>query len=84
MLTAAKASLPIPFPTKIPSVITNTAENIIPKTVGINNFLNKVEMFMLPKSILSLIFLFFEFRRKGKANYRVKNYQMITSRLFSM
>ena len=73
MLTAAKASLPIPFPTKIPSVITNTAENIIPKTVGINNFSEQGRNVHASEiNTVSHIPLFFEFRRKGKANYRVK------------
>ncbi len=35
IFTAANASLPIPLPTNIPSVITNTAEKTIPNTVGI-------------------------------------------------
>ena len=55
IFTAASASLPIPFPTNIPSVITNRAENTIPSTVGISNLRNNVEMFILPKSILSFI-----------------------------
>ena len=33
-LTAASASLPMPRPTNIPSVMTNTAEKTIPMTVG--------------------------------------------------
>lgn len=57
MLTAAKASLPIPLPTNIPSVMTNTAENTIPTTVGNSNFLKSVEMFVFPKSMLCFIFL---------------------------
>ena len=61
MLTAANASLPIPFPTKIPSVITNRAEKIIPITVGSNNFRNRVVMSMFRKSILSLISLIMRF-----------------------
>ena len=56
MLTAAKASLPIPFPTKMPSVITNSAEKIIPSTVGSNSLRNNVLMSVFLKSILSLIF----------------------------
>ena len=59
IFTAASASLPIPFPTNIPSVITNSAENTIPSTVGISNLRNNVEMFMLPKSILSFITSYF-------------------------
>ena len=55
MLTAAKASLPMPRPTKIPSVMTNTAEKTIPSTVGISNFRNNFGISMLPKSILSFI-----------------------------
>ena len=38
IFTAASASLPIPFPTNIPSVMTNNAENIIPSTVGSAEF----------------------------------------------
>ena len=53
---AAKASLPIPFPTKMPSVITNSAEKIIPSTVGSNSLRNNVLMSVFLKSILSLIF----------------------------
>lgn len=49
MLTAAKASLPIPLPTNIPSVMTNTAENTIPTTVGNSNLLKSVEMFGFSK-----------------------------------
>lgn len=56
ILTAARASLPIPFPTKIPSVMTNNAENIIPSTVGSSNLRNNAAMSMCLKSILSLIF----------------------------
>ena len=56
MLTAARASLPIPFPTKIPSVMTNNAENIIPSTVGSSNLRNNAAMSMFLKSMLSLIF----------------------------
>ena len=59
MLTAAKASLPIPFPTKMPSVITNSAEKIIPSTVGSNSLRNNVLMSVFLKSILSLIFSIF-------------------------
>ena len=53
---AAKASLPIPFPTKMPSVTTNSAEKIIPSTVGSNSLRNNVLMSVFLKSILSLIF----------------------------
>ena len=38
IFTAAKASLPNPRPTNIPSVITNKAEKTIPSTVGKSNF----------------------------------------------
>lgn len=55
MFTAASASLPIPRPTKMPSVMTNAAENNIPSTVGINNRRNSRGISMLPKSILSFI-----------------------------
>ena len=58
MLTAANASLPIPLPTNIPSVMTNMAENTIPRTVGISNLRKSVEMSILPKSILSFISFF--------------------------
>lgn len=62
ILTAASASLPIPLPTKIPSVIINMAENTIPSTVGISNFRKSLGMFMVPKSMLSFI------------RFNVKNY----------
>ena len=55
MLTAASASLPMPRPTKIPSVITKTAEKTIPRTVGISSFRKSFGISMLPKSILSFI-----------------------------
>ena len=53
MLTAASASLPMPLPTKMPSVMIKMAENTMPSTVGISSFLNRVGMCMLPKSMLS-------------------------------
>ena len=59
ILTAARASLPIPLPTNMPSVITNIAENTIPSTVGTNNLRNNMEMSILPKSILSFITFYF-------------------------
>lgn len=62
ILTAASASLPIPLPTKIPSVIINMAENTIPSTVGISNFRKSLGMFMVSKSMLSFI------------RFNVKNY----------
>lgn len=55
MLMAASASLPMPRPTKIPSVITKTAEKTIPRTVGISSFRKSFGISMLPKSILSFI-----------------------------
>ena len=55
ILTAARASLPIPRPTKIPSVMTNAAEKTIPITVGINSLRNNFGISMLPKSMLSLL-----------------------------
>ena len=55
MFTAARASLPRPCPTKIPSVITKMAENTIPSTVGRSNFLNSFGIAIFPKSILSFI-----------------------------
>lgn len=62
VLEAASASLPIPLPTKIPSVIINMAENTIPSTVGISNFRKSLGMFMVSKSMLSFI------------RFNVKNY----------
>ena len=59
MLTAASASLPMPRPTKIPSVITKTAEKTIPRTVGISSFRKSLGISMLPKSILSFIAFIF-------------------------
>lgn len=71
MLTAARASLPIPLPTNIPSVITNTAEKTIPSTVGINNFLNSLGISIFPKSMLSFIktmFIFLRLQRYDSEN----------------
>ena len=66
MLTAARASLPTPLPTNIPSAMLNIELKSIPKTVGMNNFTNSLGMFVLPKSILSLsiaVLLFFLVQR---------------------
>ena len=71
MLTAARASLPMPRPTKIPSVMTNTAEKTIPSTVGISSFRNNFGISMLPKSILSFITSVFWTAKIG-ASGRVK------------
>ena len=48
MLMAARASLPKPCPTKIPSVIMSSTENIIPATVGKNNLLKSFPIGSLP------------------------------------
>ena len=55
ILTAARASLPIPFPTKIPSVMMNAVENSIPSSVGISIFQKIPEIFIFPKSIVAFI-----------------------------
>ena len=65
ILTAASASLPIPFPTNIPSVMTNIAEKTIPSTVGTNNLRNNMETSILPKSILSFITFYLLFVKSG-------------------
>lgn len=61
IFTAAKASLPTPLPTNIPSAILIVAERIIPNKVGINIIRNNFGMFIVPKSILSCIISFFSF-----------------------
>lgn len=48
--TEAKASLPTPLPTKMPSAKLEMAEKINPINVGINNFTNKRGTFIVPKS----------------------------------
>ena len=53
MLTAASASLPMPRPTKMPSVITKAAEKTMPSSVGSNSLRNSRGIAMLPKSISS-------------------------------
>jgi hypothetical protein len=58
--------------------MTKTAENTIPNTVGINNFRNNLEIFICPKSILSLIALRF-YGCKSKVFARNKNYQLVIS-----
>ena len=54
IFTAAKASLPMPFPTNIPSVMTNRAENIMPSTVGSNSLRNNAVISTFLKSMLFL------------------------------
>ena len=54
ILTAAIASLPIPFPTKIPSTTVNSADAAIPIMVRTSNLVNSFPTLMLLKSRLSL------------------------------
>ena len=66
ILTEARASLPMPRPTKMPSVMTNTAEKTMPMTVGKRKRRKSFPTSELLKSILSrCIFLtFFEVVQK--------------------
>ena len=53
MFTAARASLPMPRPTKAPSIVVIRDIQTIPINVGINIFRNNIPMSALPKSMLS-------------------------------
>ena len=55
MFTAAKALLPIPYPTKMPSARVSMALNTKPRRVGTKSLTNSRGMFILPKSMLSLL-----------------------------
>ena len=55
MFTAAKALLPTPCPTKMPSARVSMALNTNPKRVGTKSLMNNWGMFILPKSMLSLL-----------------------------
>lgn len=58
IFTAARASLPRPRPTNMPSVITKRADYTMPSNVGMSSLLKRLDTFVVPKSILSFIILY--------------------------
>lgn len=59
MLIAAMPSLPMPWPTNIPSMAVTADVLSIPSSVGMKNFLNSLNTFNVLKSIASLFILMF-------------------------
>lgn len=59
MLTAARPSLPMPWPTNIPSMAVTADILNIPNNVGIKYFLNSLDTFNVPKSIASLFIVLY-------------------------
>ena len=74
ILTEATPSAPTPRPINTPSIAVIADIDIVPRIVGINNFLNSLEMFSVSKSIASrFIFILYLSQNRIRISERTQH-----------